>query len=185
MELLILYVVSHWSKSQEFGDGPSPKRDPSPTNVSYYVFSISQVGVEFLHHCSSPKLHMFAHIFPSSSSDFLLEGQQELLETFLFHKLLLHQMFIESFCSLVGVEGSGISCFDFNLLLTFFPHFLRSSFLVLLLDSLSLKTSSTKFPTTSSRVRELGFDISWLFLGGKELGFRDFEGFGFEFSIFR
>ena len=31
------------------------------------------------------------------------------------------------------------------------------------------------FPTTSSRVGELGFDISWLFLGGKELGFRDFE----------
>ena len=31
------------------------------------------------------------------------------------------------------------------------------------------------FPTTSSRVGELGFDISWLFLGGKELGLRDFE----------
>ena len=29
--------------------------------------------------------------------------------------------------------------------------------------------------TTSSRVGELGFDIAWLFLGGKELGFRDFE----------
>ena len=28
------------------------------------------------------------------------------------------------------------------------------------------------FSTTSSRVGELGFDISWLFLGRKELGLR-------------
>ena len=31
------------------------------------------------------------------------------------------------------------------------------------------------FPTTSYRVGELGFGISWLFLGVKELGFGDFE----------
>ena len=29
------------------------------------------------------------------------------------------------------------------------------------------------FPSTSSRLGELGFDTSWLLLGGKELGFRD------------
>ena len=31
------------------------------------------------------------------------------------------------------------------------------------------------FPTTSSRVGELGLNIYLVFLGGKELGFRDFE----------
>ena len=71
-------------------------------------------------------------LFSTSS----LKGDTSFLKP-LFHKPLLLQMLLESLCSLVGLEGSSLSNLYFNLLLTFFPHFLRSSFLVLFLGSLS------------------------------------------------
>ena len=46
LELLIRCAVSYCFESQELGDGPFPKRDPSPPDVACQVLSIAKISVE-------------------------------------------------------------------------------------------------------------------------------------------
>ena len=56
LELLILCAVFSLSKSEQLGNGPFSKRDPSPPDIAGLVLSIAQIGVEFLHQASSDRL---------------------------------------------------------------------------------------------------------------------------------
>ena len=117
VELVVLCTFTNWSWLQELGDGPLPKRDPSSPDIARRVPLLAQIGVKFFNYSPYPWLSVLAQLLPALSLYFFLKWLHQLLETFFFHKALHGQMLLESFCSLIGVEGPNFSFFHHHICL--------------------------------------------------------------------
>ena len=47
LERVVLCAFTNWSQHRELGDGPFPKRDPPPPDITRQVLLLTKIGVEF------------------------------------------------------------------------------------------------------------------------------------------